>query len=122
MIVESDVKMQDKLREQFKRHGYRVLVSSDPERVLARFYDDNRAADVVLFTTGTNGRAAVEVFNRFGQELVTRDVPAVLLLDQNHLHWEEEVQAAKHRPVAKMPIKMRQLREILLEAMQKKAS
>ena len=122
MIVESDLKMQDKLREQFKRHGYRVLVSSDPERVLARFYDDNRAADVVLFTTGTNGRAAVDVFNRFGQELVTRDVPAVLLLDQNHLHWEEEVQAAKHRPVAKMPIKMRQLREILLDAMQKKAS
>src|SRR5262245_6660265 len=31
MIVESDVKMQDKLRELFKQHGYRVLVSSDPE-------------------------------------------------------------------------------------------
>jgi serine/threonine-protein kinase len=122
MIVESDVKMQDKLRELFKRNGYRVLVSSDPERVLARFYDDQRAADVVLFTTSTNGRAAVDVFNRFGQELVTRDVPAVLLLDQNHHHWEDEVQAAEHRAVAKMPIKMRQLREILLDAMQKKAS
>ncbi len=122
MIVESDVKMQDMLRELFKRNGYRVLVSSDPERVLARFYDDHRAADVVLFTTSTNGRAAVDVFNRFGQELVTRDVPAVLLLDQNHHHWEDEVQAAEHRAVAKMPIKMRQLREILLDAMQKKAS
>ena len=30
MIVESDVKMQDTLREQFKRNGYRVLVSATP--------------------------------------------------------------------------------------------
>jgi serine/threonine-protein kinase len=122
MIVESDVKMQDKLREAFKQHGYRVLVASDPERVLPRFYDDTRAADVVLFSTGTNGRNAVDVFNRLGQEMVTRDVPAVLLLDQNHHHWEGEVQSSEHRAVAKMPIKMRQLREVLLEVMQKKVS
>ena len=31
MIVESDVKMQDMLRELFKKNGYRVLVSADPE-------------------------------------------------------------------------------------------
>jgi serine/threonine-protein kinase len=122
MIVESDVKMQDQLRELFKRNGYRVLVSSDPERVLNRFYDDQRAADVVLFTTGNNGRAAVEVFNRFGKELATRDVPAVLLLDQNHHHWQDEVQTSDHRAIAKMPIKMRQLREVLLDVMQKKVS
>ena len=38
----------------------------------------------MLFTTITNGRAALEAFNRFGQEPATRDLPAVLLLDQNH--------------------------------------
>ncbi len=42
MIVESDVKMQDTLREQFKRNGYRVLVSSDPNRVLSRFFTTAR--------------------------------------------------------------------------------
>jgi serine/threonine-protein kinase len=121
MIVESDVKMQDTLRDQFKKNGYRVLVSSDPERVLARFFDDHRAADIVLFTTGTNGRAALEAFNRFGQELVTRDLPAVLLLDQNHLSWEEEAQVAEHRAVTKMPIKMRQLREAVVAVARNKA-
>ena len=115
MIVESDVRMQDKLRELFKKNGYRVLVSSDPERVLSRFFDDQRAADIVLFTTGSNGRTALEVFNRFGQELVTRDLPAVLLLDQNHHGWEDEAQVAEHRAVTKMPIKMRELRETLRE-------
>lgn len=122
MIVESNVKMQDKLRELFKKNGYRVLVSSDPERVLGRFFDDQRAADLVLFSTGSNGRAALEVFNRFGQESVTRDLPAVLLLDQDHHGWEDEAQVAEHRAVAKMPIKLRELREVLLEAARKKVS
>ena len=80
MIVESDVKMQDTLREQFKRNGYRVLVSADPNRVLSRFFDDSQAADLILFTTSNNGRTALEVFNRFGQESQTRDIPAILLL------------------------------------------
>jgi hypothetical protein len=94
----------------------------DPERALARFFDDHRAADIVLFTTSSNGRSALEVFNRFGQEAATRDLPAVLLLDQIHSDWDEEAAVADHRLVAKMPIKMRQLREALLEAMQKKVS
>jgi serine/threonine-protein kinase len=122
MIVESDVKMQDKLRDLFKRNGYRVLVLSDPERALARFFDDYRAADAVLFTTGNNGRAALETFNRFGQEAATRDCPAVLLLDQIHHDWKQQAKVADHRVVAKMPIKMRELREILRDAMQKKVS
>jgi len=122
MIVESDVKMQDKLRDLFKRNGYRVLVSSDPERVLDRFFNDPRAADIILFSTGNNGRTALDVFNRFGQETGTRDLPAVLLLDSNHHAWEEEAQQADHRTVAKMPIKMRELRSLLVEVAQKKVS
>jgi serine/threonine protein kinase len=120
MVVESDMMMQDKLRDLFKRNGYRVLVSSDPNRVLNRFFEEPQAADVVLFTTGLNGRAALEVFNRFGHELITRDLPAVLLLDQNHHDWEPEAEVAEHRAVAKMPIKLRELRELLLEVSQKK--
>lgn len=122
MIVESDVKMQDTLREQFKRNGYRVLVSSDPNRVLSRFFDDSQAADLILFTTSNNGRTALEIFNRFGQESQTRDIPAVLLLDQVHGDWADEAAVADHRVVAKMPIKMRELRELLVEVGAKKVS
>jgi serine/threonine protein kinase len=122
MVVESDMKMQDKLRDVFKRNGYRVLVSSDPYRVLDRFFEDPQAADMVLLTTGINGRSALEVFNRLGRESLTRDMPAVLLLDQNHHDWEQEADVADHRAVAKMPIKLRQLREILLEVSQKRVS
>ncbi len=122
MVVESDVKMQDMLRDLFKRNGYRVLVMSDPDRALTRFFDDARAADLVLFTTSSNGRSALEMFNRFGQEAATRDLPAVLLLGQLHHNWKDEARTAEHRIVTKMPIKMRELRESLRDAMEKKVS
>jgi eukaryotic-like serine/threonine-protein kinase len=122
MIVESDVKMQDMLRELFKKNGYRVLVMGDPDRALQRFFDSPRAADAILFTTGSNGRAALDAFNRFGAETATRELPAVLLLDQMHHSWKDAAKTSDHRVVAKMPIKMRELREALLEAMQKKVS
>jgi eukaryotic-like serine/threonine-protein kinase len=122
MVVESDVKMQDTLRELFKRNGYRVLVSSDPHRALNRFHDDPDAADMILFTTSNNGRSALEIFNRLGQDQSTRNIPAVLLLDQIHHEWEEEAVTGDHRAVAKMPIKMRELRDVLVGISGKKVS
>jgi serine/threonine-protein kinase len=122
MIVESDVKMQDMLRDLFKKHGYRVLVMSDPERAVDRFFQDPKAADLILFSTSSNGRAALDAFNRFGQESTTRELPAVLLLDQSHHPWEDEAQLSENRAVAKMPIKMRDLRGVLVEAARKKVS
>lgn len=122
MVVESDVKRQDIFRDLFKRNGYRVLVSSDPERTLKRFFDDPNAADLILFTTGMIGRPSLEIFNKFGCESITRDIPAVLLLDERHGDWEEEARVAEHRRVAKMPIKLRALREVVLEATQRNAS
>jgi serine/threonine-protein kinase len=122
MIVESDVKMQDMLRELFKKNGYRVLVLSDPDRAMDRFFQDPKAADVILFTTGTNGRGALDAFNRFGQEPTTRELPAVLLLDETHGNWDQNAQKGDHRVVAKMPIKMRELRGALVEASRKKVS
>jgi serine/threonine protein kinase len=122
MIVESDVKMQDMLRDLFKKNGYRALILSDPDRALDRFFQDPKAADIILFTTSANGRAALEAFNRFGQEATTRDLPAVLLLDENHGGWEEGALKGNHRVVVKMPLKQRDLRAALIRAARRKAS
>jgi PleD family two-component response regulator len=113
MVVESDGKMQDVFRKLFKKNGYRVLVASDPHRALERFFDNPNAADVMLFSSAAIGQSAVEVFNRFGQEIATRDVPAVLLLGQQQHDWESEAKLGEKRAVAKMPIKPRQLREVV---------
>src|SRR5690606_14010471 len=106
-------KMQDIFRDLFKRHGYRVLVASDPLRALDRFYADTTTADVVLFSSGHIGRDAVDAFNRFGSEPGTREVPAILLLDEAHAGWQKEAQIGTHRAVALMPIKQRELRQMV---------
>ena len=114
MVVESDGKMQDVFRKLFKKYGYRVLVASDPHRALQRFFDDHHAADVMLFSTAAVGRDAVDIFNRFANETITRDVPAVLLLGEHHHDWEGDADVAEHRAVVKMPTKQRPLLDALL--------
>ena len=101
-----------------------------PERILA-ITDGNQAvahqAGYVgiheFQVPGPRGRDhRLTQVHRFGQESATRDLPVVLLLDQNHLHWEENALKSEHRVVAKMPIKMRELRGALMDAARKKVS
>ncbi|MCG8449522.1 MAG: protein kinase [Pirellulales bacterium] len=117
MIVESDTKMQDLLRELFKKRGYRVLMTSDPERLFQRFYENSNMADVLLLSSGNIGEGAVEAFNRLGEESATKNVPAVLLLGDGQSDWKERASAGERRTVIQMPLKSRQLREAILKVL-----
>jgi PleD family two-component response regulator len=120
MVVESDHKMQDVFRELFKKVGYRVLVTVDPDRLFQRLYDDARAADVLLISSGHLGRPALEAFNRLGQETRLKHLPAVLLLGDQHGGWMKEAAGDPRRLVVKMPLKTRALRECVLTALSAK--
>lgn len=113
MFVESNVALQDIIRARLKNNGYRVLVMADPDRALARFADGSKAADCVIFSTGELGEKSFEAFNRFAEGQHTRDIPAVLLLGENHGDWKSKAKLNDHRVVVTMPIKLRQVRELL---------
>ncbi len=113
MFVESNVPLQNVLRERLKNKGYRVLVTQDPDRALSRFADGSRAADCVIFSTSELGEKALEAFNRFGETESTRPIPAVLLLGENQEDWKKRAKLNKHRIVMSMPIKLRELRAAL---------
>ncbi len=113
MVVESNIKMQDLFRNLFKKHGFRVLVASDPERALDRFYSDPKTAQVVLFATAHLGRPALEAFNRFGKETGTRDIPALLILDEHQAEWCSNAELGDHRATLTMPFKQRELRRVV---------
>ena len=113
MFVESNVALQDILRQRLKNSGYRVLVTADPDRALSRFTAENKAADGVIFSTGELGDSALQAFNRFAEGEHTREIPAVLLLGEHHLDWKPQAKLAGHRAVLGMPIKLRQIREVL---------
>lgn len=120
MVVESDTKMQDLFRELFKKRGYRVLVTSDPERLFQRFYENNKTADVLLLSTGHIGYPAIEAFNRLGIEAATKTVPVILLLGDQHKAWAKEVTVDKHRIILQMPVKSRELRQAILKVLDAK--
>jgi serine/threonine-protein kinase len=116
LVIESKVQMQDVLRDKLKKHGYRVLVFSDPGRAIGRFQEgEPPPADCVLFCTSELGDYAVESFNQFGSSPITRSIPAILFVDQHHGELIKEASLADHRVVLTMPMKMRELRETLLK-------
>jgi serine/threonine protein kinase len=92
MIIESDVTLQDILRDRLKRRGYRVLVTSDPGRAKDRFLDDLKAADCVVFNTERIGEPA---------------------LGQEHLEWRERADEAGHRVVVPMPVRFSHFQALL---------
>ena len=113
MVVESNAKLQDAFRDQLKKLGYRVLVTSDPERALQRFQDGAKAADALLFSACALGDSALEAFNRFGDEEATRDIPAMLLVDDRHKHLAEQAKLADHRLLMAVPVKNREFRRMI---------
>ena len=117
MVVESEKKMQDLFREMFKKRGYRVLVTSNPERLFQQFYENNDTADVVLMSSGHIGTNALEAFNKLGEEAATKQVPAVLLLGDQQAKWLKQAHVNRHRGVLQMPVKSRDLRSAILKVL-----
>jgi serine/threonine-protein kinase len=113
MVVESSIPLQDKFRDLFKSNGFRVLVTSDPHRPGISFNEGEKGADCVVFSTSDLAEEALEAFNRFGDEPLTRDVPAILLLGPKHGVWEERANTAEHRMTLTTPIKLKELRAAL---------
>lgn len=115
MVVESNTQWQDVFRDALKKVGYRVLVTSDPERALNRFRDDAHAADGVVFSTGQLGESALDAFNDFAVALETAQIPAVLLLDEKRSDWKKKAQPnlSDHRVVVPLPVKIGEFRDTL---------
>jgi serine/threonine-protein kinase len=116
MVVESKIEMQDVLRERLKKHGYRVLIFSDPGRAILRFETDDRApADCVLFCAQDLGESALEAFNKFATCADTKEVPAILFVDAKQSDLIKAADLAPHRVLLKTPLRVKELRETLLK-------
>jgi serine/threonine-protein kinase len=112
MIVESADAMQELLRDQLKRYGYRLLVIGDTQRACARF-QEHHVADCVIFSACHIGEPALKAFNEFGRYERTKRIPAILLLSEKQNDWRAKAQTSPHRGVLSMPIRMREVRQML---------
>ncbi len=115
MIVESNMDMQNVLRDRLKKYGYRVLVISDPQRALNRFAEDSSPADIIVFSAIDMGVAALDGFNQFAEDIHTKDKPAVLIVKERQTAIREAAQMGENRAIMTMPVKVRELRKLIHE-------
>ena len=125
MLIETNQKLQNNLREKLKAVGYRVLVFTNPRRAIERImnhdeeFEGGPLAHCVLFGCGEIGAECLEAFNYFGSEDETKDIPAVLLTDVEQQHFINKGDYAPHRVNIEMPIKLRELRQALIKIIRK---
>src|SRR5262249_47476289 len=122
MFVESSTRVQDVFREALKSYGFRVLVTSDPERAISRFQDDANTADCVVFSAGQLGDQARDAFCRFATDEPTRTIPAALLLAEKQKSLTPQIELAEHHIVTTMPRKTRELRNLVERISQERSS
>lgn len=115
MIVEANAELQDTFRQSFKKAGFRALVISNVDRAIERLDDPDSGVGAVLFNAQTLGKAAVEGFNRLLDSPSTRDIPAVLLLDETQVKWAAKAKRSKTRLAVGMPVAMKRLLLVLMK-------
>lgn len=116
MLVESKMEFQNLIRDKLKKRGYRVLVYGDPERALSRFSaDEDRPAECVIFSAPELGGAALDGFNRLGEDPHTADMPAILLVDRKQQFVIRHAKTGPKRVMIGMPLKVRDLRSTLIK-------
>ncbi len=115
LFVESKMEMQDLFREQIKKSGYRVLITSNPRHAIQRLEDDVRLAHCAIFSTQELGGEAVAAFNRLGESETVSHLPAILLIDRHRRALIDAAHTNAHRIILSLPLKIGELRKKLKE-------
>ena len=113
LLIESNVKVQDSLRERLKKIGYRVLITGNPERGLERFSDldpsEESPADCVIIGCSGLRREAVRWFEKFINNEYTSQVPVILIVTEKVERLVQDSWFNEHRSRLSTPLKFKHL-------------
>ena len=114
LLIESNIKVQNSLRERLKDIGYRVLITSDPVRGLARFSDldpaEDLPADCVMFGCAGLGREGIKAFETFSTGQYTSKIPAILFVMEKLENKVKPGLVNENRLQMSLPIKFKNVR------------
>lgn len=120
LLVDSRQKMQELLRAQLGKRGYRVLIVSNADRGIQRLQEGFGEFDSVIFCTGELGEEALLAFNQLAEDYRTESVPAVIVVEKNQTSLASRAKLSNLHGLLQMPIKVRQLREALVKLISRK--
>ena len=113
LIIDSNPQTQENLQSLMQKLEFKTLCANSPEDVQKIFEKDDLAAQCILFNGQSLGIRAVRGFNDFSQYRGLRDVGAILILDAGQTGWTDAVTITPNRVIMTMPIKVREIREVL---------
>ena len=115
LIVDSNPQTQESLKALMEKLEFKALCVNSPDDIRPVFAKDDLAAQCVLFNGQSLGLRAVRGFNDFSQYRGLRDVGAILMLDAGQADWIDSVTLTPNRVVMTMPIKVKEIREVLTQ-------
>jgi len=121
MLVERPGRSQQALRDFFTKLGYKVLLTENPQRALARFSTTPVPADGLVLCAQSLGEPAVEAFNTLTTDPFFSQVPAVLLVSQRQTALAERAAVDGRRKVMATPFHSREMAQLLDELLEKVA-
>lgn len=121
LLIESNLKLQNLLREKLKELGYRVLITADPERGLERFEGlephEDPPVDCVIFGTAGLGRVAIKAFRKHSTAKHSQHLCSILIISEQMEAIVKDEWFDEKKAVFTMPIKLkhvqRKLRKML---------
>ena len=117
LLIESNSKVQDSLRNKLKEIGYRVLITADPNRGLERFHEmdptEEMPADCVIFGCAGLGRTGIKAFEGFVNYRSTAQMPAILITTNNVAKLVSDDWLNEHRVQLNMPLKFKLVKRAL---------
>jgi hypothetical protein len=119
-ILEPNEKLQDAIRAKLKEHGFRVLLSADPNRAVARFQE--QPFDALVVDAGCAGEPGVHAFRTILNEAEYRKhaCAGILILSEAQTAWAEKVGQHPRMAILVRPVTLRQLYLKLQELLSQK--
>ena len=109
VVCESNARLQDVFREQFKKHGFRILLISNLERALDRVEDTMQPVTALIINGESLGATAYEAFKRLRQNRATKRLRTVLIVGANEKNLKTELAPSHYQAILSMPLKMREV-------------
>jgi CheY-like chemotaxis protein len=108
-VVERDERLQDAMRQHFKKLGFRVFVAADPARAMDRFLMQPYDGLVIdAETTGEEGRYTFEQIVREATR-TQAELGAILILGEDQANWAGQIPSSSRALVLIKPLTLKQL-------------
>lgn len=115
MLVEKSPKSQEAFRRFFGSLGVRILITTNPERALARLAEPSPPAKGIILSGLELGTEAVQAFNAMADHPDLKNTPAVMIATPKQQSLVENARCDDKRKIVFVPLSVPDVTAVLAE-------